>query len=56
MERLDGRCAGIRPTGLTFADVTEGFDKPGPVIDRFREAARALIAPAPMSSSRARSR
>jgi Asp/Glu/hydantoin racemase len=41
---LAGRCAGIRPTGLTFADVTQGFDKPGPIIDRFCEAARGLIA------------
>ncbi len=41
---LAGRCAGIRPSGLTFADVTQGFDKPGPVIDRFRESARHMIA------------
>jgi Asp/Glu/hydantoin racemase len=41
---LSGRCAGIRPTGLQFNDVTKGFDKPGPVIDKFRESARAMIA------------
>jgi len=41
---LNGRCAGIRQTGLKFDDVVAGFEKPGPVIDRFREAARGLIA------------
>ena len=41
---LTERCAAIRPTGLTFADVMAGFDKPGPAIDRFRAAARELIA------------
>jgi Asp/Glu/hydantoin racemase len=41
---LTERCAGIRPTGMTFRDVMEGFDKPGPAIDRFRKSARELIA------------
>ncbi len=41
---LSGRCVGIRQTGLQFADVAEGFAKPGPVIDKFHEAARAMIA------------
>jgi Asp/Glu/hydantoin racemase len=41
---LTERCAAIRPTGMTFADVMEGFARPGPAIDRFRAAARALIA------------
>ncbi len=41
---MTGRCAGIRQTGLKFDDVVAGFEQPGPVIDRFREAARGLIA------------
>jgi allantoin racemase len=41
---LTGRCAGIRQSGLQFGDVAKGFDNPGPVIDRFRETARAMIA------------
>jgi allantoin racemase len=41
---LAERCAAIRPSGMAFADVIAGFDKPGPVIDRFRAAARELIA------------
>jgi Asp/Glu/hydantoin racemase len=41
---LTERCAAIRPTGMTFADVMQGFDRPGPAIDRFRAAARDLIA------------
>jgi allantoin racemase len=41
---LTERCAGIRPTGMTFRDVMEGFDRPGPAIDRFRKSARDLIA------------
>ena len=41
---LTERCVAIRPTGLTFADVMAGFEKPGPAIDRFRAAARELIA------------
>jgi Asp/Glu/hydantoin racemase len=41
---LTERCAAIRPTGMKFADVMAGFDRPGPAIDRFRAAARELIA------------
>ena len=41
---LTERCAGIRPSGMTFAEVMQGFDRPGPAIDRFRTAARELIA------------
>jgi allantoin racemase len=41
---LTGRCAGIRQSGLQFSDVAKGFDHPGPVIDRFRETARGMIA------------
>ena len=29
---------------MQFSDVAKGFDHPGPVIDRFRETARAMIA------------
>ena len=42
---LTGRCAGIRQSGLHVRRRRrKGFDKPGPVIDKFREAARAMIA------------
>jgi Asp/Glu/hydantoin racemase len=41
---LTSRCVGIRPTGMQFGDVTKGFDNPGPAIDKFREAARTMIA------------
>lgn len=41
---LTERCAAIRPSGMTFRNVMEGFDNPGPAIDRFRAAARELIA------------
>ena len=41
---LTERCAAIRPTGMKFADVMAGFDRPGPAIDRFRASARELIA------------
>jgi len=41
---LTERCAAIRPTGMKFADVMTGFDRPGPAIDRFRASARELIA------------
>jgi len=37
------RCVGIVPVGFKFRDVLENFDSPGPVIDRFRTAARKLI-------------
>ncbi|HMK79500.1 MAG TPA: aspartate/glutamate racemase family protein [Xanthobacteraceae bacterium] len=41
---LGARCAGIGPTGVTFQEVQRGFENPGPVIDKFRAAARDLIA------------
>lgn len=41
---LSDRCAAIRQTGMRFADVMQGFENPGPAIDRFRAAARELIA------------
>ncbi|MSP05849.1 MAG: racemase [Acetobacteraceae bacterium] len=43
MYGLDNRCAAIRPSGLVFKDVLAGFSEPGPVIDRFLEAARKMI-------------
>lgn len=41
---LEGRCAGIRGVGFRFQDTLAAFDSPGPLIDRFRQAARGLIA------------
>jgi allantoin racemase len=41
---LSSRCASIRGAGFRFHDVVAGFDNPGPLIDRFRESARRLIA------------
>lgn len=41
---LEGRCAGIRHVGFGFDDVLANFDTPGPVVDRFKAAARSLIA------------
>jgi allantoin racemase len=41
---LASRCASIRGAGFTFHDVVEGFSNPAPMIDRFRESARRLIA------------
>ncbi len=40
---LDSRCAGIKPSGLAFADVLAGFSDPDPVIERFIDAARKMI-------------
>jgi len=40
---LAERCVGIVPVGLRFNDVLAGFANPGPVIDKFRKAARELI-------------
>lgn len=42
-EGLATRFAGVYSGRNTFQDIQGGFDKPGPVIDRFREDARALI-------------
>ena len=40
---LERRCAGIRPSGLAFKDALAGYTEPGPVIERFKTAARAMI-------------
>lgn len=37
------RFAGVRPVGFTFNDVLQAFDEPAPLLDKFRESARALI-------------
>ena len=41
--RMEDRCAGILPTGLSFEDVMTGFDSPGKVIDQFRKTAQQLV-------------
>jgi Asp/Glu/hydantoin racemase len=41
---LADRFNGVSDVGFRFADVLEGFSNPGPLIDRFREAARKRIA------------
>ncbi len=41
---LGCRLVGACDVGFRFTDVLAGFDTPGPLIDRFRLAARALIA------------
>lgn len=41
---LTDRLAGVTDVGFRFTDVLEGFSRPGPLIDRFREAARQRIA------------
>lgn len=40
---LSARCVGVSPVGFTFNDVLGAFDQPGPLIDRFRVAARRMI-------------
>ena len=40
---LQARCAASRPAGFSFHDVLAGFAQPGPLIERFKESARALI-------------
>jgi Asp/Glu/hydantoin racemase len=37
------RCVGVVPAGFGFRDVLDNFDNPGPIIDKFRTAARRLI-------------
>lgn len=37
------RFAGVRPVGFTFNDVLKAFDDPEPLLEKFRESARALI-------------
>jgi len=45
MHGLAERCVGVRPVGFRFHDVLAAFDgSPGPLIDRFKESARAMIA------------
>jgi Asp/Glu/hydantoin racemase len=41
---LSQYCVGVEPVGLRFNDVLGAFGKPGEIIDRFRMAARRLIA------------
>ncbi|MGH8844940.1 MAG: aspartate/glutamate racemase family protein [Advenella sp.] len=41
---LASRFAGAMPVGFTFNDVLKGFQDPVELIERFRDAARALIA------------
>ena len=41
---LASRFAGARPVGFRFTDVLAAFERPEPLIDRFRAAARGLIA------------
>jgi len=40
---LSRHCIGVQPVGFQFSDVLKAFDQPGPIIDRFRTAARQLI-------------
>lgn len=40
---LTERCAGVRASRIRFNDALAGFDDPGPVIERFSEAARRMI-------------
>jgi Asp/Glu/hydantoin racemase len=40
---LSTRCAASRPAGFSFHDVLAGFADPKPLLERFRESARALI-------------
>jgi allantoin racemase len=41
---LADHCVGVEPAGFGFRDVQDAFDNPGPLIDRFRVAARRMIA------------
>ena len=41
---LSSFCAGVEPVGFRFNDVLDAFGNPGGIIDRFRTAARRLIA------------
>ncbi|MSP97390.1 MAG: racemase [Betaproteobacteria bacterium] len=41
---LSQRCVGVEPVGFRFNDVLGAFGRPGEIIDRFRTAARPLIA------------
>jgi Asp/Glu/hydantoin racemase len=37
------RCGGVRHIGFTFKDVLEGYENPGPLIERFVTSARRII-------------
>ncbi len=41
---FSSRFAGAQPVGFRFANVLEAFSEPAPVIEQFRQSARALIA------------
>jgi allantoin racemase len=41
---LGDRCVSVRDVGFRFEDVLAGMENPAPLIDRFRRAARGLIA------------
>ncbi len=41
---LAERCVGVEPVGFRFNDVLGAFDRAGPLIDKFRIAARRMIA------------
>ena len=41
---LSRLCVGVEPVGFRFNDVLDAFGRPGKIIDRFRTAARRLIA------------
>ena len=40
---LSERLAGVAHTGFTFHDVLAGYSDPGPLIERFQAAARAMV-------------
>ena len=40
---LTDRCAGVVASGLRFQDVLPGYASPGPVVEKFQEAARRVI-------------
>jgi Asp/Glu/hydantoin racemase len=41
---LERRLAGVRHAGFQFGDVAPAFARPGPIVERFQEAARRMIA------------
>jgi allantoin racemase len=41
---LAGHCVGVEPVGFSFNDVLESFGSAGQIVDRFRVAARRMIA------------
>ncbi len=40
---LESRCAGVVASGLSFKEVLPAYQTPGPLIERFQEAARRVI-------------